>query len=180
VVHVSWDDARAFAAWCGGCLASEAEWEHAACGGLDDPRFPWGDAEPADTRIFCNIPYSSRNEDRLHLSGPTVRLPPQAALALAMAFQELATNAVKFGALSNAAGEIRLTWSIDRADGGSVLHLHWQELGGPPVAPPSQRGFGTRLIERSLADDLGGEIRVDFAPTGIVCQARIYLAGTLP
>ncbi len=140
----------------------------------------WEGAELREIAAQALEPYSSRNEDRLHLSGPTVRLPPQTALALAMAFQELATNAVKYGALSNAAGEIRLTWSLDRADERSVLHLHWQELGGPLVAPPSQRGFGTRLIERSLADDLGGEIRVDFAPTGIVCQARIYLAEPLP
>jgi PAS domain S-box-containing protein len=140
----------------------------------------WEGAELRDLAAQALEPYGSRNEDRLHLGGPTVWLPPQAALALAMAFHELATNAVKYGALSNATGEIRLTWAIDQTDGGSILRVCWQELGGPPVAPPSQRGFGTRLIERSLADDLGGEIKIDFASTGIVCEARIALIGSLP
>jgi len=135
----------------------------------------WEGAELREIAGQALEPYSSHHEDRLHLSGPTVRLPPQAALALAMAFQELATNAVKYGALSDAAGEISLTWTISRANGAPVLHVCWQELGGPRVDPPSQRGFGTRLIERSLADDLGGEVRIEFAPSGIFCEARIVL-----
>jgi PAS domain S-box-containing protein len=140
----------------------------------------WEGAELREIAGQALEPYSSSNEDRLHLSGPAVRLPPQKALALAMAFQELATNAVKYGALSNATGEIHLTWNIDRADGVPVLCVCWQELGGPPVHPPSQRGFGTRLIERSLADDLKGKVRIAFDATGIVCEARISLARTVP
>jgi two-component sensor histidine kinase len=114
-------------------------------------------------------PYSSRGEDRLHLKGPRVRLPPRMALALAMALQELATNAVKYGALSNATGEINIEWTLSRSEDGLSLQLRWEESGGPPVREPSRRGFGTRLIERSLAQDLGGEVKVTFAPSGLMC-----------
>jgi PAS domain S-box-containing protein len=122
-------------------------------------------------------PYSDRTEDRLHLSGPHVRLAPRTALALAlaMAVQELATNAVKYGALSNAGGEIAIAWTVE--DGApAMLHLRWEESGGPPVEPPARRGFGSRLIERSLAHELEGEVRLSFAPTGLVCTIDAPLA----
>jgi PAS domain S-box-containing protein len=110
-------------------------------------------------------PYSNPGEDRMHLSGERVRVPPRMALALAMALQELATNAVKYGALSNETGEVHIDWR----DGDGRLHLIWRETGGPPVKAPRRRGFGTRLIERSLASDLDGEVRIDFEPMGLVC-----------
>nr|WP_244630145.1 sensor histidine kinase [Microvirga tunisiensis] len=114
-------------------------------------------------------PYSSRGEDRLHLSGPRIRLSPRMALALAMALQELATNAVKYGALSNATGGIGISWSIDATQDPARFHLRWSETGGPPVQAPTRRGFGSRLIERSLGDDLAGEVRIEFAPAGVTC-----------
>jgi len=115
-------------------------------------------------------PYSSRGEDRLHLRGPEVRLSPRMALALAMALQELATNAVKYGALSNAAGEIRIIWQVvGSSQAPARLQLRWEETEGPPVQTPTRRGFGTRLIERSLAQDLDGDVQIEFAPTGLVC-----------
>ena len=121
-------------------------------------------------------PYAIRREDRLHIIGRDVRLAPRMALALAMALQELATNAIKYGALSTAAGEVEIEWKTDRKANPPVLRLRWQEKGGPPVAPPQRRGFGSRLIERSLAQDLGGEVRIDFPPTGIVCTVEAPLA----
>jgi two-component sensor histidine kinase len=114
-------------------------------------------------------PYSNRREDRLHLSGRDIRLVPRSALALAMAFQELATNAVKYGALSNGAGEIDIAWKLDRKAEPPRLRLRWEERGGPPVSPPLRRGFGSRLIERSLAHDLDGVVGLEFAPGGVVC-----------
>ncbi|MCB5176960.1 PAS domain-containing sensor histidine kinase [Microvirga lenta] len=120
-------------------------------------------------------PYSSQGEDRLHLKGPEVRLPPRTALSLAMMLQELATNAVKYGALSSSAGEIRIAWEVDPAE-PPQLQLRWEESGGPPVQAPTRRGFGTRLIERSLAQDLGGDVRIVFAPTGVVCTVAAPLA----
>ena len=114
-------------------------------------------------------PFRAKGENRIQVAGPEVRLPPSMALAIAMALQELATNAVKYGALSNETGKVGLRWSLDRTNSPAYLHLRWEESGGPPVRPPSRRGFGTRLIERSLAGDLKGEARIEFATTGLVC-----------
>lgn len=119
-------------------------------------------------------PYSSESEDRLHLSGPKVRLSPRMALALAMALQELATNAVKYGALSNATGQITITWNVEQGE-PSTLDLRWAESGGPAVRTLTRRGFGSRLIERSLAQDLGGNVQIAFAPTGVTCTVHAPL-----
>ena len=121
-------------------------------------------------------PYRSRGEDRIHVQGPPVQIPPRMALALAMALQELATNAVKYGALSNGTGQIRVHWKLNGAIAPERLHLMWEETGGPPVHEPARRGFGTRLIERSLAHDLAGEVRIEFAPTGVRCSVDAPLA----
>ena len=87
-----------------------------------------------------------------------------------MALQELATNAVKYGALSNASGEIRISWAVDATATPPRLRMAWEEAGGPRVSPPSRKGFGTRLIERSLASDLGADVVVAFDPTGVTCM----------
>ncbi|MBL0404110.1 sensor histidine kinase [Microvirga aerilata] len=121
-------------------------------------------------------PYSSRGEDRLHLQGPKVRLPPRTALSLAMMLQELATNAVKYGALSNATGEIRIAWEVKQAEPSGYLHLWWEESGGPPVQAPARKGFGSRLIERSLAHDLNGTVRMEFRTGGVVCTVDAPLS----
>jgi two-component sensor histidine kinase len=97
------------------------------------------------------------------------------ALALAMALQELSTNAVKYGALSNATGEVRISWAVQRSDAGERFLLQWEETGGPVVQAPKRRGFGSRLIERSLADDIGGEVEISFAETGIICRLDALL-----
>ncbi|HEV2605448.1 MAG TPA: PAS domain S-box protein [Microvirga sp.] len=110
---------------------------------------------------------------RFVVQGPDLRLLPRMALALAMALQELATNAVKYGALSNETGEVEIAWT---ADDHRHLALTWTERGGPAVAPPNRRGFGSRLIERSLASDLGGTVALRFEPGGVVCT----IAAPLP
>ncbi|PVE21852.1 histidine kinase [Microvirga sp. KLBC 81] len=128
--------------------------------------------EGADLRAITAqalAPFRDPENDRFHVRGPSVRLSPRMALDLAMALHELATNAAKYGALSTASGTIDLTWVVDRHCAPPHLKLRWMEKGGPPVEPPSRRGFGTRLIERSLAQDLGGEARIEFAPAGVVC-----------
>lgn len=105
------------------------------------------------------------NETRFGLDGPPVQLPPRQALGLALAFHELTTNAVKYGALSVPSGRIDLRW----ARNGDRFLLQWMESGGPPVASPARRGFGSRLLERSLALDLEGRVRLEFPPEGVRC-----------
>jgi two-component sensor histidine kinase len=106
--------------------------------------------------------------DRFRVEGPPVRLSPKAALALAMGLHELATNAAKYGALSNHTGQVAVTWTVDGSAPGT-LHLEWREGGGPPVQPPSRKGFGSRLIERNLAHDLDGEAKIYYRDGGVVC-----------
>ncbi len=114
---------------------------------------------------------------RFDLSGPSVRLSPRTALSLSMALHELATNAVKYGALSTPAGRILLRWA--RTPGAQSdterLNLVWTERGGPPVTPPAKRGFGSRLIERGLAAELSGEAAIQFEPEGVVCRIQALL-----
>ena len=130
----------------------------------------WESANLREIVAQALAPYTHARENRLHLQGPDIRLQPRTALALAMALQELATNAVKYGSLSNETGEVRIEWSLDASHTPPCLSLTWRESGGPPVEEPSRRGFGTRLIERSLAQDLDGEVAIEFAPEGVVCR----------
>jgi PAS domain S-box-containing protein len=138
-------------------------------------RANWERARLRDIVEQAVEPYSNHQEDRLHILGPDVSLSPQVALALAMALQELATNAVKYGALSNEVGEIRISWLVDRSSAPARLTMRWDEAGGPPVVPPKRKGFGTRLIERSLASDLGGDVLIRFAPEGVTCTIEAPL-----
>jgi PAS domain S-box-containing protein len=113
--------------------------------------------------------------DRFEIGGPDVRLTPKMALALTLALHELATNAAKYGALSVSSGRIAITWRVQPNDQPHLI-LRWQERGGPLVSPPSRKGFGSRLIERSLAMELAGEVRITYDPTGVICDVSAPLA----
>ncbi|HEY8567280.1 MAG TPA: PAS domain S-box protein [Beijerinckiaceae bacterium] len=128
----------------------------------------WDGASLRDIVAEAVAPYRDNRSGRFRIEGPPVRVEPRQALALAMALHELATNAAKYGALSREGGQVAIRWSLV-AEPPSGVRLEWREEGGPPVAPPTRRGFGSRLIERSLAADLGGEATLDYAPTGLVC-----------
>jgi PAS domain S-box-containing protein len=108
---------------------------------------------------------------RFRIAGEDLRLPPKTAVSLALAIHELATNAVKYGALSVDGGFVEVEWRVTPTAGerGGRLHFQWREQGGPPVEAPSRRGFGTRLIERSLAAEFEGEVGIEFRPEGVVC-----------
>jgi PAS domain S-box-containing protein len=110
---------------------------------------------------------------RFVINGSNIRLSPKATLALGIAFHELAANAVKFGAFSNDAGSIVIAWTIEPTPKGDRLILHWQEKDGPPVAPPSRKGFGSQVIERGLAHELDGSVQLEYPQTGVVCTINI-------
>jgi PAS domain S-box-containing protein len=111
--------------------------------------------------------------ERFRVTGKNVRFPPKAALALGIVFHELATNAVKYGAFSGEKGCIRIEWEIEQGQNGDRLILTWSEENGPPVTPPSKKGFGSRVIERGLTLELGGTTQLDFRPDGVVCTIDI-------
>jgi two-component sensor histidine kinase len=111
---------------------------------------------------------------RFDLGGASVRVSPRMALALAMAVHELATNATKYGALSVPEGRVCIRWSVAPGAPGH-LEFCWREVGGPPVMPPTRKGFGTRLIERSLARELAGEVHLVYEPSGLVCRVSAPL-----
>jgi PAS domain S-box-containing protein len=129
----------------------------------------WEGASLSEVVAQAVAPYRTLGAERLHAVGPDVRLTPRMALALAMALQELATNAVKYGALSNDRGTVRITWAVRNGADPPRLALRWAETEGPRVKPPQRRGFGSRLIERSLAQDLDGTVHIEFAPHGVEC-----------
>jgi PAS domain S-box-containing protein len=113
-------------------------------------------------------------EGRISIDGPDVRLSPKQALALSMALHELATNAAKYGALSNDSGRVEVAWRVV-LEGAGELQLTWAESGGPPVVPPTRTGFGSRLIQRSLAHDLGGATSIEYRPQGVISVIKTPL-----
>ena len=116
------------------------------------------------------MPHQSKDVVCIEMQGPPVRLSAKVALALSMAFHELATNAAKYGALSKAEGRALISWHIETDNQESSVVIEWREVGGPIVKPPTRRGFGSRLIERGLAQELGGRARIDYHPGGVTCE----------
>ena len=108
------------------------------------------------------------DRDQVRVAGPDIQLRARAALALSMTLHELFTNAVKHGSLSNEAGQVAITWSVSGTEAeGQTFALEWRESGGPVVAPPTRKGFGSRLVGTSLMPDLGGIGETEFAPYGV-------------
>ena len=113
-------------------------------------------------------PHAIARERRFVVSGPELKVPPKMALAIAIALHELATNALKYGALTSDRGGVDVHWDVAPKP-NPRLHMVWREHGGPRVIKPTRRGFGSRLIEQGLAFQLGGTVEVDYAPEGVVC-----------
>jgi PAS domain S-box-containing protein len=129
----------------------------------------WIGAELSTIATQELFPYSEKDEKRVRIDGPQVLLEPDAAQAIAVTLHELATNAVKYGALSGTRGQVELKW-LHKADG--QLILRWTEIGGPAVQMPTRRGFGSRVIERIIGQ-LKGDARFDWRPEGLVCEITL-------
>lgn len=117
-------------------------------------------------------PFNEKHRERFRSDGPELQLNANKALLLTMALHELATNAVKYGALSNGTGQVDINWM--KPEGAASLDLIWRESGGPAVKPPQQKGFGSLLIERAFKDQQG-DAHIEFDPRGIVCTLRLAL-----
>ncbi|WP_114394156.1 response regulator [Oleisolibacter albus] len=124
-------------------------------------------------------PYSGQEPDDVRVSGPDVELRPKAALALALVFHELATNAAKYGAFVNPDGFVDISWTLDRRPAGTCLAVTWKERGGPPIATPPSTGFGSVLIRQSLTYELQGSARLDFQADGLLCRMGFPIGDTV-
>ncbi|MBR0874293.1 PAS domain-containing protein [Bradyrhizobium tropiciagri] len=122
------------------------------------------------------LAYNAREGEQLRVSGPKIRLQPKAAETFALAIHELATNALKYGALSNTAGRIEVSWHIDDAADRRQLVFDWRERSGPAVTPPRRRGFGSELLERTLAFEFKGKSTLAFEPSGLHCTIAIPMS----
>ncbi|MGV8930418.1 MAG: sensor histidine kinase [Brevundimonas sp.] len=131
--------------------------------------------EPADLEDLVTATQESHAvpPGQWRAGGPPVRLEPKRAVTLAMALHELATNARKYGALSTGQGRVDVTWCLTEDD--RSLQLIWAERGGPTVEVPASKGFGSRMIERALAAEIGGRVSLSFDPAGVVCEVVLPL-----
>lgn len=116
----------------------------------------------------------SDGSGRVSMGGPDVTLPTNATVSLVMVLHELATNALKYGALSGGSGRIDVRWDLAERDGWVVIH--WQEHGGPLVTPPTRKGFGSRLLTDAVPRQLNGQVDLTYHPTGLHCRIAIPLA----
>ena len=130
----------------------------------------WTGAELSSIAAQELAPYLEEGETRVRIDGPEVLLLPNTAQAVGVTLHELATNAVKYGALSVPGGQVEVTW-LRAADGWLVLH--WTESGGPPAIKPTRKGFGTSVIQRMIQQQLKGEMHLDWRAEGFACEIVI-------
>lgn len=114
--------------------------------------------------------------NRIHCNGPEVSIGGNAVLALTLAMHELSTNAIKYGALSSPHGTVALSWKMIESKPAPQLWIQWAERDGPPVEQPAHKGFGSRLISGATGRALGGEVELDYAPSGLIWSLIAPLA----
>lgn len=135
----------------------------------------------ADLRTLVEqelTPHGAAGE-RFEAQGPDLVLAPKPALSIGLLLHELATNAAKHGALGVPQGRVQVRWRLLGSGAEAMVEVEWREVGGPPVAPPTRKGFGSDLIERVIAYDLGAQTAIAFPESGVVCRLRIPAARAL-
>jgi PAS domain S-box-containing protein len=119
-------------------------------------------------------PFAARGSGRVAISGPAIKLRPEAAQALGLVIHELATNAAKYGALSGEAGQVSIDWSMAAGSEAPRLCINWRERGGPAVVgAPTRRGFGSTVMRASVERQLKGKVRLDWEPDGLSCELAL-------
>jgi len=139
----------------------------------------WAAAPLQEVISTALSPYRT-GEGRIEVSGPPFVVKSRQALALSLAIHELATNALKYGALSVPSGRVSITWSSEDQASEPQFTFVWQEFEGPPVLEPSSSGFGSRLISRVLIDDFGDSVTVSYGSTGLICCLSAPLENLRP
>lgn len=138
----------------------------------------WAGADLADLVTATLEPYRREPDDPFDINGPSVRISPQQAVSFSLILHELATNAMKHGALSAPDGRVAVDWNLSVDDTGARrMTFLWAESGGPPVQPPTRRGFGSRLLDRSFPPGSGGEAKAELLPGGARCAISLWLSG---
>ncbi len=133
----------------------------------------WDGAALADIIGKELEPHNQPGRHNVMIEGPPVTLRPKPALALHLVVHELATNAAKYGALSREGGRVEVRWSMGRGEEGRELAIDWSESNGPPVSPPTKRGFGSEMIASTIEYELDGRTMVHYRPQGLHCELRI-------
>jgi len=154
--YVSTVEGRIAALSTAHALLAESRWEGASLNRLVEEEL---------------APYRNAEAERIAVSGPAVFLKPETAQIIALVLHELATNAAKYGALSVAAGNVKLSWQCEQ----NRLSLQWEETGGPPVTPPTVKGYGTKVISASIQQQLGGTATFDWRPAGLTFTMAISI-----
>lgn len=139
----------------------------------------WADASLQDLVKLELSPYKRTDGARLEVDGPPISLRPRAALTLGMVIHELATNSVKYGALSVPEGRLQVNWDLEDGGVARSVKLHWVEREGPKTMSPIKRGFGTELIERAISFELGGKAEIVFEKGGLYCTIRVPLGADI-
>jgi two-component sensor histidine kinase len=140
-------------------------------------RRSWGRAALHEILEKALAPFSPELAERFDIIGPALTFSAETSVSVHMTLHELAVNAAKHGALTTPEGRVVIRWTVDEGAAPPMLTLTWREVGGPAVSgPPERRGFGTQMIERGLARDLGGKATLDFTPQGVIYTLRAPLS----
>tara|TARA_R110002124_G_scaffold265401_1_gene432132 strand:- start:8183 stop:8818 length:636 start_codon:yes stop_codon:yes gene_type:complete len=135
----------------------------------------WSGASLSEVAQISLSPYCNMENTSFAARGPRVWLPARYAVSLTLALNELATNAIRYGALSSPEGRVDLEWSAEGEEKGDRVDITWAETGGPQVGAADRQGFGSILLQRVLPSELDGSVNMNFKPSGLTCTISFQL-----